>query len=126
MIPDIFMVLASKLSVKGMKALHIAVPKIRPVTALLINVDTQKKLEEDHVLQLDNVSNSFRSSSLLNKRGTPEGVIFLFHYPHLHLFGRRLPRVGYGLQRERSSGPLQKKAVLLKIAYFARMAAKGT
>jgi len=70
------MVLASKLSVKGMKALHIAVPKIRPVTALLINVDTQKKLEEDHVLQLDNVSNSFRSSSLLNKRGTPEGVIF--------------------------------------------------
>ncbi len=46
MIPDIFMVLASKLPVKDMKALHIAVPKIRPVTALLINADTQKKLED--------------------------------------------------------------------------------
>ena len=79
MIPDIFMLLASKLPVRDMKALHIAVPKIRPVTALLISADTQKKLEDlilnrpelkshlkDYVLQPDISNYLEKAKSLAN------------------------------------------------------------
>lgn len=45
-IPDIFRVIACELPIKDIKALHVAMPNIRPVTQLLINKDLQQKLED--------------------------------------------------------------------------------